>query len=133
MLGSAGSSLLRAEGFSYILDVLYGGLGIDFLKAVTCYSISHQNIGSGSGSALKIIRIHNTDLKQQYRCLYIRGERIIDMALIHFFQYRAVTNINVQTPEAGTMKIPESDMYLCQYVQNDAWLSTYNLVTNRFC
>jgi hypothetical protein len=60
------------------------------------------------------MRIHNTGVKQYYRSIDIRGERIIGIALIHFFQYRALTNINEQTPEAGTMKIPESDMYLCQ-------------------
>ncbi len=32
MFWSAGSSLLRAEGFSCSLDVLYGGLGISKLK-----------------------------------------------------------------------------------------------------
>ncbi len=117
---SAGSSPLRAEGFSYILDVLHGGLGIDFLKAVTCYSIGHQNIASGSGSALKIIRIHNTGLKQQYLCIDISGERIIDIALIHFF---AVSRLNKhQWTDARKHKIPESDMYWCQYVQYEAWL-----------
>jgi hypothetical protein len=37
MFGSAGCSLLRAEGFSCSLDILYGGLGISklqFLSAV---------------------------------------------------------------------------------------------------
>jgi hypothetical protein len=32
MIGSAGCSLLRAEGFSCSLDVLHGGLGISKLK-----------------------------------------------------------------------------------------------------
>jgi hypothetical protein len=32
MLGSAGCSLLRAEGFSCSLDVLYGGIRIGYLQ-----------------------------------------------------------------------------------------------------
>ncbi len=87
-------SFLRAEGFPYILDVLNGGLGIDFLKAVTCYSIGHQNIGSGSGFALKIIRIHNTSLKQQYLCIDIRGDGLSVSLLSIFLKYCALTNIN---------------------------------------
>jgi hypothetical protein len=34
MFGSAGCSLLRAEGFSCSLGVLYGGLGISELQLI---------------------------------------------------------------------------------------------------
>jgi hypothetical protein len=74
MFRSAGCSLLRAEGFSCSLDVLYGGLGIsklqlllqkisNFFPAVSFFSIyGHKNLGwvwmgngiqpAGSGSGL---------------------------------------------------------------------------------
>ncbi len=123
---------MRAEGFSYILDVLYGGLGIDFSKAVTCYSIGHQNIGSGSGSALKIIRIHNTSLKQQYLCIDIRGEQIIGIALIHFFQYRAL-NKHQRTEARGRNHENSRERHVLVSIRSIRGVVIYDLVTNRFC
>ncbi len=59
MFWSAGCSLLRAEGFSCILNVLYGSLGIaifdqkkkekKFQVYFFSYIFCHQNPGSGSG------------------------------------------------------------------------------------
>ncbi len=58
MFWSAGFSLLRAEGFSCVLKVLYGSLGIAIFdqkkkKKFWCiffsYIFCHQNPGSGSG------------------------------------------------------------------------------------
>jgi hypothetical protein len=61
---STGCSLLRAEGFSCSLGVLYGGLGISKLQFLIkemeikfpyiCSNFRSSNPGSGSG-----IRIHN--------------------------------------------------------------------------
>jgi hypothetical protein len=64
---SAGGSLLRAEGFSCSLGVLYGGLGISKLQflikkikikvsAVNFFNFRSSNPGSGS-----VIRIRNPD------------------------------------------------------------------------
>jgi hypothetical protein len=53
---SAGCHLLRAEGFSCSLDVLYGGLGIscNFFSNELIQIFDHQNPGTrtGSGSTL---------------------------------------------------------------------------------
>jgi hypothetical protein len=51
---SAACSLLRAEGFSYSLEVFYGGLGLQsFIKKYNFFSdvpvfFCHQKYGSGS-------------------------------------------------------------------------------------
>jgi hypothetical protein len=63
MFGSAGCSVLRAEGFSCSLDVLYGGSGISKLKFLIFeiyffqlyffkFMSSKLGFGSASGSAL---------------------------------------------------------------------------------
>ncbi len=76
--GSARCLLLRDEDFFCSLDVLYGGPGISKLQFLEetknfsgkfCPVFGHQNPGSGSGltknagsgSALKPMRIYNTD------------------------------------------------------------------------
>ncbi len=74
MFWGAACSLLRAEGFFYNLDVLYGGLGIGKLQLFNCNflkifgyqnpgfgSVFILNAGSGSGSVIKWIRIWNTN------------------------------------------------------------------------
>ena len=91
---SAGCPLLRGEDLSFSMDVLHGGLRINikqFLINKICiffqlkiFSIfGHQNPGSGSGSgsaltwnaesgsgsALKPMRIHNTDFFLVAHCL----------------------------------------------------------------
>jgi hypothetical protein len=68
MFLSTGCSLLRAEGFSCSLGVLYGGLGISKLKfliieikfpAINFFPIlGHQTLDPESGSG---IRIRNPD------------------------------------------------------------------------
>jgi hypothetical protein len=58
MFLSAGCSLLKAEGFSCRLDVLYEGLGMSILQFLKekkssgeCFQIfGHQNPGSETGS-----------------------------------------------------------------------------------
>jgi hypothetical protein len=67
MFLSTGCSLLMADGLSYSLGVLYGGLGINKLQflikkieikfpAVNFFNFRSSNPGSGSG-----IRIRNPD------------------------------------------------------------------------
>jgi hypothetical protein len=66
-LRNAECSLLRAEGFSCSLGVLYRGLEINF-SAVTFYSIFvHQNPGSGSGSAVRKMLDPNPYLINPYQ------------------------------------------------------------------
>ena len=70
MFLSTGCSLLRAEGFSCSLGVLYGGLGISKLQflikkieikfpAINLFNFRSSNPGSGSG-----IRIRNPQFKK---------------------------------------------------------------------
>jgi hypothetical protein len=64
MFLSTGCSLLRAEGFSYRLGVLYGGLGISKLQflirkieikfpAINCFNFRSSNPGPGSGIQIR--------------------------------------------------------------------------------
>jgi hypothetical protein len=98
MFWSAECSLLRIEGFSCSLDVLYGGPGIcklncNFLSyffTCTFFPVSgHRSSRSGFGSGLVFglkcwIRIRNTDIFIRKRREIWKIERWVEFLLLYF-------------------------------------------------